>query len=335
MATLRKKKTKDGFVWFVDFHFEGKRYRKSTRTNDKKLAELFRKDIEVRIAKGEFGFQEAKKNQTDLEGFMKRYLEFSIATKAENTYLLDKQALGVLKRFLGNILLKNITYSRLEDYKVKRSGEVKPASVNIEIRHLKAAFEMARKWGYIKENPFREVKQIRIKGTNLPKFIPKDDIKALLSVIQEGDFKKLIQFYLYTGCRRNEALGLSWSRINFDTGKIHLHETKSGNDRIVPMNSNLRKLLLEMDRATDKPFNFLPDFVTKKFKKYLKLSGIRDWQAFTVHSLRHTFASHLVMEGTDLYTVSKLLGHSSVAVTQMYAHLAPDYLKVSIERLRF
>ena len=55
----------------------------------------------------------------------------------------------------------------------------------------------------------------------------------------------------------------------------------------------------------------------------------------TVHNLRHTFASHLVMNGTDLYTVSKLLGHSSVKVTQIYAHLTPDYLKASVDRLKY
>ena len=66
-----------------------------------------------------------------------------------------------------------------------------------------------------------------------------------------------------------------------------------------------------------------------------KLLQDADSENLRWQDLRHYFASRLVMAGVDLYTVAKLLGHSSVAVTQMYAHLAPDYLKVSIERLQF
>ena len=55
----------------------------------------------------------------------------------------------------------------------------------------------------------------------------------------------------------------------------------------------------------------------------------------TPYSLRHSFASHLVMSGTDLYTVSKLLGHSSIKTTEIYAHLSPDFLKAAVERLKF
>ena len=82
-------------------------------------------------------------------------------------------------------------------------------------------------------------------------------------------------------------------------------------------------------------FNYSRWHVTHKFKKFLKKSGIKGWECFNVHTLRHTFASHLVMDGSDLYAVSKLLGHSSVAVTQMYAHLAPDYLRISVDRLKY
>lgn len=335
MATLRKKKTKKGYIWEVDFYLNGKRYRKSTKTGDRKLAELFLKDIEVRIAKGEFAFNEIRGKKISLDEFINKYIEFSRATKAENTFLLDRHSLTVLKNRIGNMLLNNISYRDVEDFKVNRSKEVKPASVNLEIRHLKAAFEVAKKWEYIKENPFRELKQIKVKGKNLPKYLSKSEVTMLLEAIPEGLFKCLVEFYLYTGCRRNEALNLAWDNIDLKNERIILVNTKSGNDRLIPINSSLMRVLKSMDTKTKRPFPFKPRYVTQKVKDYLKASGIKRWKEFTVHSLRHTFASHLVMEGSDLYTVSKLLGHSSVAVTQMYAHLAPDYLKVSVERLRF
>lgn len=335
MATLRKKKTQGGSIYFVDFYYQGKRYRKSTKTGDKKLAELFLKDIEVKIAKSQFGFGDLENNNIKLSEFIEKYQKYSEATKAENTFLLDGHSLRVLKEFLGDIYLKNITYKMLEDFKLKRMEQVKSTSVNLEIRHLKAAFEMARKWGYITSNPFKDVKQIKIKSNNLPKFLTKIQVKELLEIIPEGNFKDLIQLYLYTGCRRNEGLDLTWDDIDMGKGKIFIKETKSGESRIVPINSELLKVLKSMNNGSPKLFNFNKWHVTHKFKKYLKKSGIKGWESFNVHTLRHTFASHLVMEGTDLYTVSKLLGHSSVAITQMYAHLAPDYLKVSVERLKF
>jgi len=55
----------------------------------------------------------------------------------------------------------------------------------------------------------------------------------------------------------------------------------------------------------------------------------------SLHTLRHTFASHLVMNGTDVYTVQKLLGHSSIKTTEIYAHLAPDFLKAAVQKLVF
>lgn len=335
MATLRKKETQGGSIYFVDFYYQGKRIRKSTKTGDKRLAELFLKDIEVKIAKNQFGFDDLENSNIKLTEFIEKYKIYSEGNKAENTFLLDSHSLRVLKEFVGDIYLKNISYKMLEDFKLKRMEQVKSTSVNLEIRHLKAAFEMARKWGYIPSNPFKEVKQIKIKSNNLPKYLTKDQVRKLLDIIPEGNYKDLIQVYLYTGSRRNEALNLTWDDIDLGKGKIVIKETKSGESRIVPINSELNKILKSMDNGTEKLFTYNEDYVNRKFKKYLKKAEIKDWKALTIHNLRHSFASHLVMSGTDLYTVSKLLGHSSIAVTQMYAHLAPDYLKVSVERLKF
>jgi len=117
--------------------------------------------------------------------------------------------------------------------------------------------------------------------------------------------------------------------------RLWIGNTKSGENRVILINSELFNVMKSMENGRPKPFNFSKWHVMHKFKKFLKNSGIKGWEMFNVHTLRHTFASHLVMEGTDLYTVSKLLGLSSVVVTQMYAHLAPDYLKISVKCLKF
>lgn len=330
MATLRKKQ---GGIYFVDCRYHGKRYRVSTKTSDRKLADLFLKDIEVRIAKDKFGFNDLK--QVSLVEFFEKYLEFSRATKAENSYLLDRHSSRVFVERAGNLYLSLVDPKLIEDFKLARLREVKPTSVNIELRHLRAMFQIAVTWRNLKKNPFSAVKQIKIKNSNLPKFFSKEQVNVLLDSLPEGDFKNLIQFYLYTGLRRVEALNLTWKDIDVDKKKITIREAKSGESRIIPINPVLLDILNSMEPNGNMLFNFTRWFVTHKFKDYLRASGLDDVENLTVHSLRHTFASHLVMEGTDLYTVAKLLGHSGVAVTQMYAHLAPDYLQKSVERLEF
>jgi len=332
MATLFQRK--GGVLWYVDFVYQGIRYRKSTKTPDRKLAELFLKDLEVKIARDNLGFSEMNRKEVRLSKFIEEYLEHSKAEKAHNTYLLDKGALAKFKDLFGDIHLSKVTRKQGEDFKVWQLQKVKPVSVNIFFRQIKAAFETAAKWGYLRENPLRDVKQCKVKNENLPQFFTKPEIKLLLDVIPDGDFKRLILFYLYTGCRRNEALNLTWDDIDMERGKVTFRITKSGKGRIIPFNGALREVLSAMQRKGKKPFPFQGDFVTHKFKDYLKASGIQN-QSLKLHSLRHTFASHLIMEGVDVMTVSKLLGHSSVKVTEIYAHLVPDHMRASVERLKF
>ncbi|NIW13351.1 MAG: tyrosine-type recombinase/integrase [Candidatus Thorarchaeota archaeon] len=323
------------YIYYVDFYYQGKRVRKSTKTSDRKLAELFLKDIEVRIAKEEFGFEAPSSNRIKLGEFFEKYLEFSEATKAANTVLLDGHAQKVFLNFTGNTYLNRITSQRVEEFKLYRLKSVKPVSFNLEFRHLKAMFEKAVKWGHIPSNPFMDVKQVKVKSNNLPKYLTKEEVRKLLDAIPEGRFKSLIIFYLHTGCRRGEALSLTWEDVDLDERKVTIRESKSGESRIIPMNGRLFEILSGLERNGSVVFEFSPYFVTHKFKECLKSADIKGWKTLSLHSLRHTFASHLVMAGRDLYTVGKLLGHSSVAVTQMYAHLAPDFLKVAVESLQY
>ena len=202
----------------------------------------------------------------------------------------------------------------------------------MEIRHLKAAFSYATEViSILKENPFRNVKQLKIEGDNLPGYLTLYDIEKLLSVIDDEDFKQLVIFYLNTGCRRDEALNLTLDNIDFNRKKIKITQTKSGKDREIPLNEKLLKILERRNREV--PFGFKSHYVTHKFKEYVRKAGINE--RFSVHSLRHTFASHLVMNGVDLYTVQKLLGHSSIRVTEKYAHLSPDFLASGVTKLPY
>ena len=319
----------------VDFRVRGKRYRKSTGTSDRKQAELILKKIEVDIASGKFGIDDFNQREVLFGEFIDKYLVFSKATKARNTFLLDERALKLFRSFWGEGQLGSILPRDIEAYKIARLDSVKPSSVNVELKHLKSAFETAVRWEMLESNPFRKVKLLKVKGNNFPKFFTKEEVAVMLSCIPEGAFKALILFYLYTGCRRNEALDLKWGDVDLEEKTVTFLMTKSGLSRVVPFNGELYPVLQGLPRDGERVFPFKPDYVTHQFKKIVLASGIENATNLHVHSLRHTYASHLVMAGVDIKTVSELLGHSSVKVTEMYAHLMPNHLKASVERLRF
>ena len=174
--------------------------------------------------------------------------------------------------------------------------------------------------------------------------------KSLTSQYKSPVLRDFIELALNTGCRKGELLNLKWENIDFSTRLLHLEETKSGEWQIVPINEEARKVLVRRMRLRDEncpntPWVFFHltsalntnvgdrvKNVRKAFSTACRRAGIDN---FHIHDLRHTFASSLVREGVPLYVVSKLLRHSSIQMTERYAHLAPDHLHDAVANLGF
>jgi len=161
---------------------------------------------------------------------------------------------------------------------------------------------------------------------------------------KQSHLKPIIIFALNTGCRKDEILSLTWEQIDLKHGFINLNKTKNGERRQLPINDTLRTMLKGLVRRIDVPWVFYEVIKqkdgTEKVKRFgsikrsfvtaCRRAGIQD---FVFHSLRHTFASHLVMAGVDLTTVSRLLGHKSLTMTLRYSHLAPNHLVSAVNVL--
>lgn len=145
-----------------------------------------------------------------------------------------------------------------------------------------------------------------------------------------------IRLALNTGCRKNELLKLSWDRVNLEAGYIRLDgiNTKNGKRRFVPLSAVAREALenrakFRAEHCPESPWVFSHrngervQFLQNGFETACKQAGISD---FRVHDLRHTCASWLVSAGATLPEVKELLGHSSIEMTERYAHLSPDNL---------
>jgi len=152
-----------------------------------------------------------------------------------------------------------------------------------------------------------------------------------------------IQLALHTGCRKNELLRLEWARVDFERAFLMLEpmHTKNSKRRVVPLNDIALSVLRDQRSWVDQHVpgsNWVFATATggrlttlqKGFRAACQRASIDD---FRVHDLRHTFASWLVMAGVSLYVVKDLLGHSSIIVTERYAHLAPHVGRAAVQLL--
>jgi len=145
----------------------------------------------------------------------------------------------------------------------------------------------------------------------------------------------MILLALNTGLRRNELWNLVWGDIDLKqkTLTVHGKGAKSGQTRHIPLNPTaMHTLKTHRGDVFPMPSNpvFGKHYFQKSFASLLKSAQI---EKFTFHCFRHTFASRLVMAGVPLNTVRELLGHSSLEMTLIYAHLAPDNLRQAVDLL--
>jgi integrase len=339
MARIYSWTGKKGTHWFLDYTVDGHRVRKRVGKS-KKLAQLALADVQVKIERKELGFQTKDKNLT---GFIAEYLDYAKTNKSHGSYVRNEIVLRTFKGFAQVERLLGITPQLIESYKKFRlEGGTKASTINTELNTIKAALNRAIALGYLARNPCREVKKLKAPRKQV-RFLSKEEAKKLVDA-GNGRMGPIVETLLYTGLRRNELTHLTWADVDLQR-RIVAVQAKDGwhpkdyEVRHIPMAPRLHELLKSLPRK-ENPWVFstsndgphLGHILSRDFRKLLKLCGIK---GASLHTLRHTFASHLVMNGTDVYTVQKLLGHSSIKTTEIYAHLAPDFLKAAVEKLKF
>lgn len=334
-----------GKSWCVDYAVDGKRIRKSFG-RQKKVAELYLKNIEVKIAKGEE--LSPKYDSIPLSDFITKYLEYSKQNKSQGTYRTEISRIRILQQFLkdkGIQKLETITPELVEKFKSVVLQRASAATFNHYLVMIKAMLNKAVAWRHLKENPLRDVKKLKITNARQVRFFTPEEISTILDKV-DPFMEKAIKILLYTGMRRSELVYLTWDDIDFHNKLITVQSKpevgfhpKSHRPRSIPIHPELEQLLLDLpqrgeyvfDNGNNEPVH-CKDYYTKRFIRILKAAGIRN---ANLHTLRHTFASNLVMAGVDLRTVQELLGHSTIKVTERYAHLSPDHRTRAVKLLNF
>ena len=333
MATIRKLKFKSGEVYQLDYRDHlGNRKKKNLHV-DLKTADRIRKEVELRIERIKLGLEIPPLDSPYLKPFIMEYLKYKESIVSDATVKRDKFALRRFLEFYGNKRISQVTAKKIDEYVVQMHKELSDATVGIELRHLKAALNTAKRWEYITSNP--------LNGYKIPDGVPKiirvltlDEISLLFSVIDDLEMKDIISVYLSTGARRAELLkpNFRWDNVDFKNTKIRF-DGKGGISRYVPMTPTVVKLLLDrLTEGTKFPFKYGQDHVSHRLRDYYRTAGIEN---ANLHTLRKTFGSLLIQEGyADIYIVSKLLGHSSVKVTERhYIHLLDENYQSSVNGL--
>ena len=334
MATLRKRKKKEGgYVYFIDFYFNDRRHRISTKTDNLHTANLILKDIEARISKGTFQVEDVQpEKKVYFKDFIREYLEYSKSRKAEATWRADKRALKALYGICGNRTLASIDKKLIDRFLGDRVKKLRKTSVNIDLRHIKASLSKAVDWGYINENPAKGIRPLPV-PTSAPRFFTETQLSLILGAIDFDPLKEIMIFAVNTGVRIGELINIKWTDVDFAGMRVRISHkedfrTKSGRERTIPLNEAAYDVLSRLERKGEYVFcrwdgeKRDKHFISRRFKKCLRKVDLGE--GFSFHSLRHTFASHLVQKGVSLYIVSKLLGHSNLKTTEIYAHLAPE-----------
>ncbi len=213
-----------------------------------------------------------------------------------------------------------------------------PGNANHGLDLLQQIMNYAVARGHVKNNPARGIR--RNPRTPRTRFLSRPEIDRLLGILDRQTRKSdreqadIIRLLLLTGCRRSEIMRLRWSEVDGD--RLLLADTKSG-PRTVPLSSRSRRIL-ERQPGRGSPFVFpSPRDPSRPRGPQLGLwyrmrreAGIEDVR---LHDLRHTHASHAVMNGVPVPVVSRLLGHSSVGMTLRYAHLGDRDIEEAAERI--
>jgi integrase len=188
------------------------------------------------------------------------------------------------------------------------------------------------------ENPVSTIKRPSIDNQR-NRFFTKGEAAALLSILKQNsaDAHDAALLSLFSGLRIGECLALTWADINLEEGRIFVKDTKNKRNRHAYITAEIREMLNRRHQGQSKADyilgrgkrQYLDTSIRSHFNQAVNDLGLNDGitdrrQKLVFHSLRHTFASWLVQMGKPLYTVSRLMGHSSIKMTERYAHLAPE-----------
>jgi integrase len=351
---------KRGGVYWFSFVFRGERLQRSTRQGNWQTAKNIEAAYRTALAKGEVGILE-RKPAPPLKEFSQRFVDYVQTRSAEKPKTVEfyAQQMARLLEFdpLASACLDAIDESLIEKFvqwrsqqtsRAGRKSHAKPrkvicaATVNRSLATLRKLLRLAHEWRLINRIP-----RVRLlPGERNREFILTHAQEQLYLEMAPQPLQDVATLILDSGLRIGEALALEWPDIHLEPasgakfGYLHVREGESRfARRNVPLTVRVRDMLESRKAESKTPWVFAEsaarpmlnsslDHLQKGLRETLKMSG-----EFVLHSLRHSYGTRLGEAGADAFTIMRLMGHSSVTVSQRYVHPTPEALERAVERL--
>jgi site-specific recombinase XerD len=318
------KKTPQG--WLVDEQPGGRGGKRFRKTFDIKAeAQQWQAWLKTQVTKSP-GWQPEKRDTRKLSELIDLwYSQHGAGLKAgANTYSRLKLACTAM----GDPLADHFSVNTFATYRTERlAAGIAPNSVNREHAYLRSVFNELRRLGqWKKTNPLAELRQFKIEERELS-YLTADQVRDLLEELTKGKNRHaamIAKACLATGARWSEAENLEARHIR--NGQIQFAGTKSGKVRTIPIDPSFEKALLAHHNKAETGQRLFA-YSYAAFRDAIDRAGIVLQEGQLTHVLRHTFASHFMMNGGNILVLQRSLGHASLAMTMRYAHLAPDHLQ--------
>lgn len=249
------------------------------------------------------------------------YIE-DYAKANKTSYLTDETYLKCIREFFGNKRDCRITSQEIEKFKNWRSNQgVKHSTVNRYLALIRKIVNLAIEWGYLRSEDKPRFRMFSEKDNLRQRVLSMEEEDKLMPILPYH-LRPIVLTALNTGMRLGEILNLRWENVDLNRRIIIVTKSKSKKIRHIPINRSLFDVFSGIEKKHLYVFiNPNRSEPWQKVKRSFKSSCIKaEINNLRFHDLRHTFATRLVERGVDIITVRDLLGHSSVRVTERYAH---------------
>lgn len=363
-VTLRQRLKNGSISLYLDYYSKGKRQyeyldlvlipepergrlTKEQREENRKnlaLAESIRSKRHLEIQNGNYGFQDREKVKGSFVKYVERLAERKDSSKGN--YDNWDSMLKHLKKFVKtDVAFEQVNKHWVEDFKTyltkdARTPANKPLAQNSQSAYynkINAAMKQAVKDGILQKNPASEVVSVKSAETERS-FLTYDELQAMAKT--DCDFPLLKSAFIFsalTGLRWSDVEKLTWAEIQHSKEMGHyirFRQKKTGDTETLPVSEQAIELLGERGIPTEKVFQNLKysAWYNLKLAQWAMRAGIS--KHITFHSARHSFATLQLTLGTDIYTVSKMLGHRNLKTTQIYAKVIDQRKQEAANKIR-
>lgn len=315
-------------VFYMNFMVNGRRIYRSTGKFSKREALLVEAVEKQKILNEASLTPKEKGAQTLLQEAADQVYEakWKHGKDSERSY---RRACNLVK-LAGNIRLGEISEEKVEEIVQKLDArKAAPGTINRYLAALKTILRYKK----------QDVDHIKLRKERKGRIrvISRKEEKSVVELLRKTthakrrhffpDVADLVEVLVDTGMRLSEALNLRYEDVNFATNLISIWVNKGDRPRSIPMTKRVRNILETRNQKNQvKPFMLKPYQAENAWRWVRKEMGLQHDKEFVLHALRHTTASRLVNKNIDLYVIKEWLGHSSIQVTERYAHLAPSKL---------